>query len=150
MAKLPPSLVTFLVTAGFFFGGAAIGTALAYWCAPNSAILAIVSFLTFPLAMFLGFPAWLGSAFVTFLFQGIWQRRNAQQRNFAKLVPPGSWVFVPVAIAVFIPAALTAGFTAERMSFMGAAILYLVMGTAYGIGMWHSAKSGRLPFPEEA
>jgi hypothetical protein len=56
MAKPHSSVVTFFVTFGFIFGGAALGVGLAHWCAPNSSILAILSFLAFAKTGLLPFP----------------------------------------------------------------------------------------------
>ena len=150
MAKPHSPVVAFFVTFGFFFGGAALGAALGQWCAPNSAILAIAGFLVFPLSMFLGFPAWLGSAFLTLIFNWAGRRKLPAAQSARHFVPPGSWVFVPVTIGLFVPVALLAGFVAERLSFFGAATLYLVVGGLYGTGMWRCARTGLLPFPEEA
>src|SRR4030095_5572993 len=150
MAKSHSSAVSFFVTVGLFFGGAALGTALGHWCAPNSSILAIASFLVFPLSMFLGFPAWLGSAFITLIFNWGGRRKPDKATPRGEFIPPGSWAFVPVTIGLFLPVALLAGFMAERMSFLATATLYLIVGGAYGIVMWRSARTGLLPFPEEA
>jgi hypothetical protein len=150
MARPRSKLRSFLVTFGFFFGGAALGAALGNWCAPNSALVSISSFFVFPLAMFLGFPAWLGSAFLTLLFNWNSRRKRDDAKDINACIPPGSWVFVPVALGVVMPAGLIAGFASERLSFFGTVGLYLAIAVAYGIGMWRSAKTGLLPFPEEA
>jgi hypothetical protein len=150
MARRRSSVLTLLVTFGFFFGGAALGLGIAYWCAPNSAFLSIVSFLVFPLSMFLGFPAWLGSACLTLIFNRAERQNNNPARGTAQFTPRGSWVFLPITIGVFLPVSLLAGLLAERMSFTWAASLYLVIGGLYGTGMWRLARTGLLPFPEEA
>ena len=142
-------LVIFAVTLGFLIGGAVLGAALAHWCAPNSGMLVVLSFLVFPLSMCLGFPAWLGSAFLKLIFHGSPKQADGPFRRPAYSIPPRSWAFVPVTLGIFLPVAMIAGLVAERLSFKGALLLYCVAGTLYGVGMWRSAKSGFLPFPNE-
>jgi hypothetical protein len=150
MAQPRSKHLSFLVTCGLFFGGAALGAGLGTWCAPNSAIASISSFLVFPLAMFLGFPAWLGNAFVSLFFNWMSRGKRPEARDVRGYIPPGSWIFVPVALGVILPAGLITGFVSERTSFLGTVVLYLAIAASYGIGMWRSAASGLLPFPEES
>ena len=126
MSRPRSSLVIFSVTLGFLLGGAALGASLAHWCAPNSGILVVLSFLVFPLSMCLGFPAWLGGAFLKLIFHGTRKQADGPFRKPAYSIPPRSWVFVPVTLGIFVPVALIAGLVAERLSFKGALVLSLI------------------------
>jgi hypothetical protein len=150
MAKRPSKLLSFFLTLGFFFGGAALGAALASWCAPKSALATVTSFLAFPLAMFLGFPAWLGSAFITLIFNWTHRRKSNEMQRAGAFIPPGSWVFLPVSLGVIVVAGLIVAIVAERTSFFGTLGIYTIFAAAYGAGMWRAARTGLLPFPDEA
>src|SRR5262245_8164761 len=120
MSRPRSSLIVISVTLAFLFGGAVLGATLAHWCAPNSGILVVLSFLVFPLSMCLGFPAWLGGAFLQLIFHGPPQKRaDGPFRRPTYSIPPRSWIFVPVTLGIFVPVALIAGLVAERLSFKG-------------------------------
>lgn len=146
------ALIAFVVAMCLFFGAGFFGVWLAGQVAPASLVAPMIGLLTLPLAFIIGMHFWLGVA----LFAALWTlcRRLLRAQTLrdgatVAAVPPGAFVFVPVATVVSV---LAGGLMVALGSASGALAtlaIYGASGLAYGSLCWLSARSGYLPFPAE-
>ncbi|HUP35758.1 MAG TPA: hypothetical protein VNC82_10005 [Candidatus Limnocylindria bacterium] len=148
-------LVTIAVLALAFFGAAGLGLALTERVAPGSHVAALLSFLLLPAALILGFYAWLGVAvliaaprLVAALVRG--GPRRPPIESHQTVVPPGEWIFLPIASGLALPAGLVVGMLSPDRAVWAVGLLYWAIGTAYGASLWGLARHGYLPFPDSA
>lgn len=134
-----------------FLGGPLIGSTLADWLVPDSAVAVALSFFVLPLAMVAGFYGWIGLALVTLL--GRLARRvlrgKAREAAVAGGVPPGSFVFVPTAAAAMGIAGIACGLLPSSTGFFRVTLAYAACGAAYGALLHALARAGYLQFPDE-
>ena len=145
------------------FGGAGFGFLMAYLLAPESDLAAFVGMFMLPLAFFIGLKSWHGVAMAVMSkrLMGAAVKTVVGGQNFSDAVaeqtadldmraPPGTYVFLPIAIIITVPCAVVFAFTAESVGAMAAFGIVAAVGVGYGVLLRWLARSGRLPFPDEA
>lgn len=145
------------------FGGAGLGFLMAYLLAPESDLAGFVGLFMLPLSFFIGLKSWHGIAMAVMSkrLMGAAVKTVVGGKSFSDAVaeqtadldmraPPGTYVFLPIAIIISIPCALVIAFTAESLGTMAAFGVVAAIGVAYGVLLRWLARSGRLPFPDEA
>ena len=101
MPGTPGTLPIVLAFVGLFFGGAAIGGALAAVFAPGSWIAEVAGFGALPLAFAVGMQAWYGLALVSLIPRLLGMvlgvpARQARREQARGAGIPGSFVFLPL------------------------------------------------------
>ena len=94
-----------------FFGGGALGLGLAELFAPDSHAAQFISFLFLPLALILGFHAWLGLAVLTLVLRLIMRvlrsRAITENAQNGAIIPPGTVAFMPIASMLSLAAGVS-------------------------------------------
>jgi hypothetical protein len=145
-------LVLMVSMLGAFGSGPLLGTGLACLLAPDSFVAEGIGMFAFPLAFVLGLQAWLGLA----IFSAV---LHAGRRLFSKqlrrsltgssvVVPPGSFVFVPLSVGAGLLAGIVVGLVSDTHALLTSVLLFVAAGALYGAVVWQLARSGYLPFPE--
>lgn len=153
-------VATLSLMAALLFGGMAVGLAIAIGPGGGSVGAIIVGFLALPLCLGLGMTAWRGAA-------GAWMvgtlvramvRSRGDEATFreetvgslrrAGGVLPGTWVFLPTAVAVgaLSGVAMFVASAGDRLLAGGAVALACL---ACGMLLRRLARRGLLPMPEE-
>ena len=105
-----------------------------------------------PLALILGFQAWLGLAIII-LLPGFFIRLLAGAPAAATtisdkaFVPPGSVVFVPIASSLGLGTGLVVGFLSDTYVSWVVAVTYWLVGTAYDFVAGCLPVAAIFPFP---
>jgi len=139
-----------------FFGGGFLGSQLAAVVAPDSRVAEFISFFALPVAFFFGVVAWAGAAIpcaVRILigrFQGRQRSPEPGKTAVDPLIPPGSFLFVPLSVLTSSLAGLVVAFLATRLGFAWVVCLYVMLGLGYGLTCWKLARAGYLEFPTES
>jgi hypothetical protein len=162
----PPSGFREIATilAAILLGGAATGAVIALLTSGGSDVALAVSTVTLPLAYGLGLAAWRGllGVWLTVLLGRSMLRsrgdegafRDETKRAFSSIRDAGpgrlpfSWVFVPVAAATGLVAALVMVVATGGAAVL-TGVLLVVAATAYGIVLTRLARAGRMPLPDE-
>jgi hypothetical protein len=147
------TLIVVTILAVAFFGAGGLGLALAAALAPGSQVASAISFLLFPFAMISGFNAWLGLAVLILapqLIARLLRRGPSRGPTDARreVIPPGSWAFLPISSAVALAGGIVVGFFSVTHEVWFVALVYWMVGTAYGAILWFLARIGYLPFPD--
>lgn len=147
------TLIVVTILGVAFFGAGGLGLALAAALAPGSQVASAISFLLLPAALILGFNAWLGLAILILVPQLIARllrpgpsRVPVEARS--EVVPPGSWAFVPMSSVITLVGGIVVGFLSITHQSWVVALVYWLVGTAYGASLWFLARAGYLPFPD--
>lgn len=143
-------VLSFLV---LFFGGAAVGLALAEALAPGSWTAQAVSLFAFPLAFALSLQAWYGLALIGLIPRLIQYLRSPTPpaRGASKTGPvalPGTFVFLPVTSGFGVLAGLIVGLVSATQPLWLVASVYWLTGTLHGALAWRLARLGLLMPPE--
>ena len=146
-------VVTLVAT---FVGGLALGNFLPQWLVPGSETAIIITFLLPPLAMILGLQSWLGLAILAAVVRligaavrrGFPPERRVGSGN-AAVVPPGSFVFVPISTAILGFGGIFCGILPASEGFFAVVAGYLMAGASYGTLLWIVAREGYLPLPDD-
>lgn len=153
--KLPSPWLTVPIFFGLFFGGGYLGIQVSRALAPGSGLAEFVSFLTLPAAFVMGIVAWAGAAipgavrrFVLLVLKRD-RSPSAKEKGSKATIPPGSFAFVPAALATCLVAGMVVGALSLRLGFGWVLCLYAGLGLGYGVACWMLARAGYLPFPRE-
>ena len=164
--RQPPSGFREIATilAQILLGGAATGAAIALLTSGGSDVALAVSTFTLPLSFGLGLAAWrslLGVWLSVLLGRSMLRSRGNEgafreetKRAFSSIRDAGpgglpfTWVFVPVAAATGLVAALVLVVATGGAGVL-TGILLVVAATAYGIVLTRLARAGRMPLPDE-
>lgn len=135
-----------------FVAGPAVGSTLAAWLVPGSALAQALTFFVLPLAMIAGLYAWIGLALFTLLGRLVGRLARGERTVRGAVAdgpPPGSFVFVPLSAAAMGLAGVVCGLLPSSIGFLPVTLVYAVCGAAYG-GILHGlARRGYLQFPDE-
>ena len=149
--------------AGLLGGGIGVGVAIAVTAGGGTEGAIFIGIFTLPIALGAGISAWravLGAWLIGGLgrsalrsrgdevrFREETRRSIAAIREAGVAALPGTWVFIPAAIAIGLIAAFLMWFAATDSGLL-AGVLLLVATAAYGVLLRRLARSGRLLFPE--
>jgi len=147
--------------ATLLFGGMAVGLGIATTLGGGSVGAIVVGCFYLPICLGVGMTTWRGIV-LAWLAGGLLravarsggdeeQFRDATRRHLEGIRErglPGTWVFVPIASAVSLVAALAMLLLAGGNR-LGAAAATLIIGIAYGVLLRRLATRGWLPVPEE-
>jgi hypothetical protein len=150
--------------AALFFGGMAIGLAIALAFGGGTVGAIFVGFVTLPLAFGLSMAAWrawLGAWLLGHLaksalrsggdearFRDEMKRSLGTIREGGPATRPGTWVFVPTTLVVGLVGAVLMAITAQGDG-LTAGTLTLAACVGLGVLLRRLARTGRLPIPEE-
>ena len=151
----------FALLAALLFGGMAVGLAIATTLGGGSVGAILVGFVYLPICLGVGMTAWRGIV-LAWLASGLVRAaarsggdeerlRDATREHHVGIREgglPGTWVFVPIASAVSLVAALAMLLLSDGNR-LGSAAATLVVGIAYGVLLRRLATGGWLPVPEE-
>jgi hypothetical protein len=150
-----PTLLIVAALVVVLFGGAALGLALANLLAPRSILADLVSFFVFPIALVLGWQAWIGLAIVRSLPRLIRRLRRAEEPSVGSaqdrppvVVIPGAGVFVPIATGMGLASGVIVGIISS-WPLPVVLVTYTFAGLGYGLVLWWLATAGFLLWPEE-
>lgn len=155
------ALPRFALIAGLLFGGMAYGVALAWLLAPGSGLARVIGLLMLPLSLGAGIAMWYAVAFAT-----VWKllsrvllqsaRGGDLERDLTERITalagrpiPGTYVFVPVALAVSFACGLIVALTPAALDFAVVLGAFTANGLVFGLLLRHLARAGRLPVPGE-
>jgi hypothetical protein len=153
MAHSPVPLAIIVAFLGLFLGGAVVGDALAGVFAPDSWIAEAVGFFTLPIAFAAGLQAWYGLALLRLIprvfgnLRGS-RSRTARSRQGASASIPGAFVFLPLGSVAGATAGVVVGLASPTHPAWLVALVYWIVGTAYGALAWGLARRGFLTPPE--
>lgn len=147
--------ITFPITILLFFGGGWAGALLTDTVAPEGVFSALAGFMMLPLAFITGYYFWIGLAFLSLFIYWIRRLFGSKKHNDAMLkqlaeIPPGSYAFLINSIVITGVIGTAIALTSSSEPFLYTIGFYMLTGTIYGFLCWTSAKTGLLPFPEEA
>ena len=145
--------LVFAASASCLVGGPILGSLVATFGAPASAIAQWLSPLAFVLAFVLGELIWFGLGVVSVVAGGVARRLRGRLRSDApdpnaELIPPGYRAFLPVSILLGGLAGLVAAVTQDAGSGWPIAAAHVAAGFAYGASLRAAAHHGYVPFPE--
>lgn len=149
--QIAPPWLSLLLYLGLFFGGGWLGIVVARMLAPGSGLAEFVSFLALPAAFIFGIFGWAGAAIPAAIWR-LLRRRAAQpveESDSKPIIVPGSYAFVPAALATCVPAGMLVGVLAPGPGFGWVLLLYTGLGLAFGVACWLLARAGYLQFPRE-
>jgi hypothetical protein len=133
-----------------FLGGGVVGDRLATWLAPDSFVARFFGLFVLPMAFASGLQSWVGFAIALALWRTVTRGpMTPEQRNVELAIPPGSIVFVPIAVGFAGVAGLLIGLLGSTFGILVTVSLYVLLGLGYGTACWLCARSGYLPFPQE-
>ena len=150
-----------LVLALLLFGGGGLGMLLADALAPGSTFATAVGMFMLPLCLGAGLGAWYSvastavwSRLVKALFRvgGGQDLQSAMTESFADMqgkAMPGTWVFIPVSVAISAVAGLLIAIAATSGALTALAAV-AGTGIVYGLLLRWLARNGHLPLPDEA
>lgn len=162
----PPSGFREIATilAQILLGGAGTGALIALLTAAGSDVAFAISTLTLPLSFGLGLAAWRGlvGVWLSVLLGRSMLRSRGNEEAFREETKsafssirdagpsglPFTWVFVPVASATGLVAALLVVLSTAGGALM-TGVLLPVASTVYGIALTRLARAGRMPLPAE-
>jgi hypothetical protein len=119
--------------------------------APDSNLAEFVSFLALPAGFMFGIFGWAGAA-IPAAIRILLRRRAArpvEEPDSKLIIVPGSFAFVPAALATCVPAGMLVGVLSSDLGFVRVLLLYAGLGFAFGVVCWQLARTGYLQFPRE-
>lgn len=149
--QYPSPWLSLLLYLGLFFGGGWIGIRVSRMVAPDSGLAEFVSFLALPTAFMFGIVGWAGAA-IPAAIRRLLRRRAAQPveaSDSKPIIVPGSYAFVPAALATCVPAGMLVGVLSPDPGFAWVLLLFTTVGLAFGVSCWLLARAGYLQFPRE-
>ncbi|MFN3372834.1 MAG: hypothetical protein ACK44M_04605 [Chloroflexus sp.] len=139
-----PAIITFLIMATVFFGGALGGFALTTILIPEPHVLRWFSLGALPLAFTTGSLLWLSIAFSRGLFHIIkWRERPTFAGDRA--IPPGTTAFIVTSAGIMTLFGLLVAVTPNRLGFLPTLALFTGAGVGYGLLCRVLARNGYLP-----
>lgn len=139
-----PAIITFLIMAAVFFGGALGGFALTTILIPEPHVLRWFSLGALPIAFIAGSFLWLSIAFGRGLVHILKQRKRP---TFAgdRAIPPGTTAFIVTSTGIMTLFGLLVAITPNRLGFLPTFTLFTVVGVGYGLLCRVLARNGYLP-----
>lgn len=139
-----PALITFLVMAAVFFGGAIGGLALTSALAPDAHLLRWLGLGALPLAFITGAFLWLAIAFGRGIVHTLQQRKlPAFAGDHA--IPPGTAAFVFTSTGIMALFGVIVATAPNRFGFWLTLALFISIGAGYGLICQYLARRGYLP-----
>lgn len=139
-----PALITFLVMAAVFFGGAIGSLALTSALAPELHFLQWLSLGVLPLAFITGAFLWLAIAFGRGLVHTL-QRRKWPAFAGDHAIPPGAAAFVVTSTGIMALFGVLVAMAPNRLGFWPTLALCISIGAGDGLICQYLARRGYLP-----
>lgn len=137
--------VAALIALGMFFAGGALGELLSFWRAPDSGVVAMISFLALPGAFMLSMVIWQGfTIFVGLLNYLRGRRQTIEDRSPSVALARKAWLLVPAPVVFAAFTGIVAGVLGES-GFIGTTAIYTTTGFAYGMCCFWMGRAGLLP-----
>jgi len=154
MSSAPGPFIILAAFVGLFFGGAAVGGALAEAFAPGSWIAAVAGFFALPLAFAFGLQGWYGLALLSLIprllgrLRGL-RRLDGRSGRAKGASIPGSFVFLPLGSLAGATAGIVVGLVSPTHPAWLVVLVYWTVGTGHGAVAWRLAR-GRYLLPPES